>query len=406
MKVETDFIAMLGLLAKAAAGNDINIGQFNRENVLRYADEQSVLPLVCSQLPELAASGKILRMAAKNISDLAYIRLIFNELEKNGIKFAVLKGESVACLYQNPDLRISGDVDILMDEADEAKALYVFEKYGYRHEERKPGENENVLIHPMRKIVELHVALYDKTREDIFFGDTGNAAKPYIKVSSPNMGEFYALAPDDGIMFLYLHFIKHFLSSGAGVRQLLDIVMYSKRYKNEIDWQAFFEKIDKIHYKKMYSYILSAAVKYMGFEKSDFRDVEYDFEAAEKVLADLQYSGLFGKNEENLAQFKRVYEEKRNQKYGFVDYEDYSKKYTVSKIKILFPSAKVLRGRYKYLEKHRWLLPAAWVQRIVSAGLAVVLGRKDASRYTSINKIKTNQDIEQRIKLMEDIDML
>lgn len=156
----------------------------------------------------------------------------------------------------------------------------------------------------------------------------------------------------------------------------------------------------------MYSYILSAAVKYMGFEKSDFHDVEYDFEAAEKVLADLQYSGLFGKNEENLAQFKRVYEEKRNQKYGFVDYEDYSKKYTVSKIKILFPSAKVLRGRYKYLEKHRWLLPAAWVQRIVSAGLAVVLGRKDASRYTSINKIKTNQDIEQRIKLMEDIDML
>lgn len=58
MKVETDFIAMLGLLAKAAAGNDINIGQFNRENVLRYADEQSVLPLVCSQLPELGGKRK------------------------------------------------------------------------------------------------------------------------------------------------------------------------------------------------------------------------------------------------------------------------------------------------------------------------------------------------------------
>ena len=33
-------------------------------------------------------------------------------------------------------------------------------------------------------------------------------------------------------------------------------------------------------------------------------------------------------------------------------------------LKSLFPSAKALMGRYPYLEKNPWMLPAAWVQRI------------------------------------------
>lgn len=408
MKIESDFIAMLNLLGVASSGNEISIGEYNADNVLKYAKEQSVIPLVVSAMKNLGPQYNmgVLRMASKNIADLAYIRQIFNELESKNIKFAVLKGESVACFYKDCDLRISGDVDILIEESDEKKVLEVFSKYGYTYSERTAERNETVLIHPERKIVEVHVALYDKTREDIFFGDVANIEHPYMKMSTRNLGEFYALSPDDGICFLYLHFIKHFLSLGAGVRPLLDIVLYTKYYKDVINWDAFFEKITKIHYFDMYKYILSIAVKYMGFKTDDFPKIEYDFEKADKVLADLQYSGLFGNNGTDLAQFKRIYEEKRNKKYGFVNYEEYSKKYAVSKIKIIFPPYKVMRHKYNFLIKHSYLLPVAWFYRIVGAILKVILKKEKISVYMQINKTQTNEAVEKRIQLMEDINLI
>lgn len=37
-----------------------------------------------------------------------------------------------------------------------------------------------------------------------------------------------------------------------------------------------------------------------------------------------------------------------------------------SMIKLLFPSAQKMTAKYPYLKKHPWLLPAAWVSRLIN----------------------------------------
>ena len=406
--IDSDFISMICLLTNAATDNNLVVGNFDESKVFKYAKEQSVLPLVFSALntPDSRYRQMILGAVSKNISDLSYIRRILDKLQKNGIDFVILKGESVAAIYRNPDLRMSGDVDILVDEKDEEKALEIFSEYGYSYTKRPEWGNETALYHPSKKMVEIHISLYDKAREDIFFGKVGSITEPYMKITTDNLGEIKVLSPNDGIMFLYLHFVKHFLSSGAGIRQLLDVVMYSRYYKDKINWDKFFEKLENVHYLQLYSYILSAAIKYMGFKKEDLPNVDYDFGRADKVVADLQHCGIFGHNEADLAQFKRIYEKKRNEKYGFVDYDEYEKRYSVSKFKVLFPPLEVMKSKYEYLKKHSYLLPFAWLYRITSAGFAMLTKKKRIEKYTNINTVTTNKAIENRMKLMEELDII
>lgn len=404
--IDPDFISMIRLLANAATDNNIETGNFNENKVLQYAKEQSVLPLVFSALDNSRYMQIILSFAAKNISDLTYLRRILDELKENNIDFVVLKGESVAALYKEPELRISGDIDLLVDEKDEDKALEIFSNYSYSYTERPEWGNETALHHPNKKKVEIHVSLHDKSREDIFFGEVGNITEPYMNITTKNLGEIKVLSPNDGIMFLYLHFVKHFVSSGAGIRQLLDVVIYSRYYKDKINWERFFEQLESIHYLQLYTYLLSVAVKYMGFKKEDLPHVNYDFERADKVVADLQRCGIFGHNEADLSQFKRIYEKKRNEKYGFVNYEEYEKIYNTSKVKLVFPPIRVMEKKYEYLKKCPYLLPAAWIHRILSAGWGILTKKKKIERYTDINNIKTNDAIDGRMKLMEELDII
>lgn len=403
--LDSDFTAMLHLLTNAATDNNVTVESFDEKKVLEFARQQAVLPLVCS---ELGGSCKQITLGAvaKNISDLSFIRSILSELRKNNIEFVILKGESVSAVYKNPDLRISGDVDILVDRKDEKKTLEIFSGFGYSYNKRPEWENETVLFHPSRKLVEIHVDLYDKTREDLFFGKNGNVNKPYRRITTDNLGEIQVLSPDDGITFLYLHFVKHFLSSGAGVRQLLDIVLYSRHYKDEIQWDNFFDKLSQIHYLQLYSYIISAAVKYMGFKKEELPCVDYDFERADKIIADLQYSGIFGHNEADLKKFKQIYEKRRNEKYGFVDYDKYEKIYKVSRLKMIFPKLSIMKEKYAFLEKHSYLLPLAWLHRIISTGIGILTKKKNAEKYINVNTAETNNAIENRMKLMEELDLI
>ena len=404
--IDREFVSMIYLMTNAASDNNISIENFDENKVLQYAKEQSVLPLVCSSLNTDRYKRIILGTVSKNISDLSYIRCILEELSKNDIDFVILKGESVAAIYKEPELRISGDVDIMVEEKHEEKTLKIFSEYGYSYKKRPEWGNETALCHPSKKMVEIHISLYDKSREDILFGEVGNITEPYMKIKTNNLGEIKVLSPNDGIMFLYLHFVKHFLSSGAGIRQLLDVVMYSRHYRDKINWEKFFKKLESIHYLQLYSYILSAAVKYMGFKKEELPYIIYDFDRADKVVADLQHCGIFGHNETELAQFKRIYEKKRNEKYGFVNYDEYEKRYNASTIKLIFPSLEVMKKKYKYLKKHSYLLPFAWIQRIVSVVVGIIFEKKKIKRYINVNNVTTNKTIDSRMKLMEELDMI
>ncbi|MDO4749124.1 MAG: nucleotidyltransferase family protein, partial [Eubacteriales bacterium] len=44
----------------------------------------------------------------------------------------------------------------------------------------------------------------------------------------------------DNILYLILHSLKHFTSSGVGIRQLCDIILFADKYDDCIDWDKLY----------------------------------------------------------------------------------------------------------------------------------------------------------------------
>lgn len=413
--LDKNFIAMANFLTLAAVGECGRIpDDTDISAVLKYATEHAVFPLVVSGIekngkhPEVAVQflSLSLQLVAKNIQNGYIVKEIFDSFKKEGIEYAVLKGESIASLYIEPDLRLSGDVDLLVSQKCEKKALKILGKFGYYYHKRDSWFNETIAKHDKYKTIEVHTALFDETRKDIFFMNMTEEPQSFMEIDTANYGRISTLAPDDGIMFVFLHFVKHFLSAGAGVRQLLDVIVYSMHYFDDINWEKFFTLLKQIKYYNIYTYIVSIATEYLGISKNKLPDVEIDRVSAEKVFEDLQAGGAFGHNEKELEQFKMVYERKRYDLFLNGDYDLYKNKYKKPKLKLIFPELSYMKGKYPYVARVPALVVVAWIERILKAGIKFILRKRKASEYIGKKEVVENSKIADRMKLMEELGLI
>lgn len=143
-----------------------------------------------------------------------------------GIRTAVLKGSSNAKNYPQPDLRVLGDIDVLVKREDLKRAQEVLENHGYRLHEDDPGYH---ISFSCRKVyVEVH---YDVTE----FPDSpgGRLMETYasrfledVCWGSVSGYEFPMLTEANQALTLLLHMIRHMFGSCIGLRQLCDWAMY------------------------------------------------------------------------------------------------------------------------------------------------------------------------------------
>ena len=148
--------------------------------------------------------------------------------DQAGIPVVILKGSSVARYYPQPDLRILGDIDILIDEANLDRAQQILEQKGYVAKESDHGFH--ISFSRERVYVELH---YNVTgfpdseggqiakKETEHFLEEISRSKIYRHVF-PVLGE-----KDQGLSLL-LHMIRHMFECGIGLRQVCDWAMYAE----------------------------------------------------------------------------------------------------------------------------------------------------------------------------------
>jgi len=247
--LEKDFLDMLQLFsfgAKEITGLKMP-EDYNLKGIVKYAQSQSAMPLVYAALRAfkekndvfsdedvkqiLALEKMIFIVISKELKSKAYFDKIIKKLEAENIKYAILKGDSISCLYKNPDMRLSGDFDIYVDSSDEERTLEIVREFGYDTSERAADSNESSAVHKSYKMIEIHVSLHDKSREDLYFNKAHEKLEEFRKFKVPDFGEYNTLSIDDGLMFLFTHFTKHFLSEGAGIRQVMDLLLYIEKYR-------------------------------------------------------------------------------------------------------------------------------------------------------------------------------
>ena len=221
------------------------------------------------------------------------------QIENENINYCILKGEAFSKAYHSPSLRGSGDIDILIDEADEEKSFALLRNMGFKIEVRTPSSNHSVCTHPQMGILELHIRLNYDFIGDIWFQGEDKLTERYIKITSENGYTFNAPGITDGYLLAIFHAVKHFLNDGVGLRNIADIILYHKTYKDSIDFERVNKVLEKLKYQKFANSVLGIAVKYFGFEKDEFNPFEFDENLSDLILEDAFKYGIFGSRNNN-----------------------------------------------------------------------------------------------------------
>jgi hypothetical protein len=262
---------------------------------------------------------------------------ICDVFEENGIDYMLLKGCRMKPLYPKPELRMMGDIDILvrMEQYDRIRSLME----GLGMYEGSVTDHE-LHWHKKNLMVELHSKLIPSYNKDFFayFCDGWFLAQK-------GQGTRYCMAPEDELVYLFTHFAKHYRDGGVGCRYVLDLWVFLRNNPN-MDQEKIKRELDKLQLREFYENICHVIdVWYEGApgdEKTDFI-TDYIFD-----------SGSWGSGESRTTSI--AVRDQANQKGSFRAKAVYFMRHA-------FPRVNILQEKYTLLKRAPWLLPLVWVYR-------------------------------------------
>ena len=224
---------------------------------------------------------KFLTVISKNITSNEFVYKTVQRLEENGIECCYLKGIAVARFYPNSECRVSGDTDILIDPEKQGKAIEILKSMDYYVEEEKENHHHIQASHKMTKLLEVHNMLYSKPTRDIIFKGHCGYDEEYMEIES-SVGKIKTLGINDGLLYLTVHFIKHFLNSNVNLRQMVDLLLYMRHYNDQIRWEEYNKLMQELKYHKLIDTIKAVGNIYFGMDfetvVTDVDDFLKDFE--------------------------------------------------------------------------------------------------------------------------------
>lgn len=224
-------------------------------------------------------------------------------LNNADIEVAVLKGAATAYYYKVPEMRKSGDIDIILaNKSDEEKALDVLTHAGFRLLKEQVALHHKVLEKDGLSI-ELHSSLaepFDNDRTNNYLSECERMLKDniikreYAGIELPVLNEGY-----HGYE-LILHMLQHFLREGFGIRLIVDWKMYLDREIDEEQKDLFLKLVTESRMKRFVDYVSETCVEYLGLEKekTEWLNIS-DITNLEPFVLEIVSSGDFGKSDFN-----------------------------------------------------------------------------------------------------------
>lgn len=373
---EKIFLTMLkAALLGEKAESDREMSPEEWDSLFRLARIHQVLPLIydavypylTKEAVSLAADIKVqvrVQVMRQTIKTSDFLPL-YQQLCAAGMKPLVVKGLICRNLYPKPDLRPSGDEDVLIS-AEQFAACHRMLLQNGMHTTLENGNLTTAYEVPYRKegsplYIELHRKLFPP--ESAAYGSLNRFFEGVQDraVTEEIQGvRIYTMAPTDHLQYLIFHAFKHFLHSGFGIRQVCDIVLFANRYGNQVDWLRMLRNCRKIHADKFAAALFEIGRKYLIFDPEqaaypgEWKDIPVD---EKPMLEDLLSGGLYGDSSMSR-------KHSSNMTLAAVTAKKQGKKAAGATLAAAFPAAGKLEGRYPYLKKHPYLVPAAWGHRI------------------------------------------
>ncbi len=247
-------------------------------------------------------NADVRRTILQNYRILFADKYVIGRLKKNNINAVILKGPATGSLYKVPEMRKTGDVDVLLiNEADEKKAKEVMQSCGYRESGVQHANHHTVYDSGEGFEIELHtdfVEPFDNERINRLMADTRKSAGENI-INETVMGVSLPILKDGYHAYgLILHMLQHFLRAGFGIRLICDWVVFWNRDIEEEEKKKYLDLVTGSGIKGFSDLITAVCCEYLGLKEEfvEFMDVNVGVDI-EKFMIELFEAGEFGKTE-------------------------------------------------------------------------------------------------------------
>ena len=205
------------------------------------------------------------------------LQLLSEAFDAEKIRFLPLKGMVLKSLYPGAGTREMSDIDILIDEDNAEAVRKSMTDSGYDTIEFCES-NQDVYHKPPFFGVEIHRALFDKrlnARQARYY-----AQKDLIESANAENGT------EDIYIYLIAHAYKHYSYYGTGLRTLVDINLYLKKYQRKMDFQYIDIEAQKLGISEFEQMIRPLSEKLFSVDAMSEREKE--------ELEVFVFAGLYG----------------------------------------------------------------------------------------------------------------
>lgn len=320
----------------------------NEREVLTMAQENGMLPLLLKGLEE----GVLNENNYKRLQDrvLNYVHLdriqhvvidkVNETFNKNNIEHLFVKGTHIKNLYPETYLRPMGDCDVLIKKENSLKSRKIMKEAGFITTSRSGAHD---VYEYQKNSVEVHRYIYQKENKK----DNSILNNPWDNAVLVENSKYRLDYSFEAVYILY-HLKKHVLSSGIGLRSILDITIFYNHYEKEIDLEFLNKELKKNNLDEFLQAILYVNKKFFDldspFLKEDYKLEEKDLE---NIIKYITSSGVHGKGQDFNVMAPRLV--KRSKLRTFLS--------------VVFPSWTNMKEAYSWLRYLPFLLPVAYVIR-------------------------------------------
>ena len=280
---------------------------------------------------------------------LALLEKIESEFQRQNITYLIVKGTEIAKFYPVPEQRTMSDTDLLVHVEDKQRAHDALINLGFNMNTNLP--NEWVGVKNKLEIELHHSLIYDKTGEFEYIQAWGDKVWDYANRIDGRIRLELELTYH--LLYVLLHLRKHFLFTGVGFRQFMDVAILA--VQPEINWNQADLWFKELKLEKFSKVCFAFCQRWFNI-KIPFETIKLDEDFYQVTTEKTFTGGLFGTNNKDYKD-KIIFNEVRFSKSTGTSYI----------LKRLFlPYKEMCNIAYcSFLIGRPWLLPIAWFWRLM-----------------------------------------
>ena len=235
-------------------------------------------------------------MASNHVDEV--ICKLSSTFKDKGIEPILLKGKSLAVNYPYPEIRQCGDIDIYIVPEHLHAAYDALVPFADRIDDRlyvDCGRHFTAIFEEIEIEVHRHLSHASGRREKIFekFAASGlRNGLGNVRILDQNIA---VPEPTFNAYYIFDHLFEHFISSGLGLRQMCDWMLFLKKNSDAIDKDLLHNILVSMDMLRPWTVFGSVLVDHMGMQSTDFPFYNSGVHG-DSVLKNILLDGNFGKD--------------------------------------------------------------------------------------------------------------